>query len=410
MSIFVHAKAIVSKLVKAGYLAYFAGGWVRDYLMNNPSEDIDIATSASPMEVMDLFPQTIPVGLNFGVVIVVIQGYQFEVATFRKDLAYVDGRHPTGIELSNPKEDALRRDFTINGMFYDPIEEKIYDFVEGEKDLKLGIIRTIGDPEQRFFEDRLRMLRAFRFSARFAFPIAQETKEAIYNNADKLFPAVAMERVWQEFNKMVTYPRFDQALIEMQRATILQTIFPELQEMHLTRLKQIVAIYAKFPKNCPTILYLAELFAELSLEEKIDIGRRLKVTNCDLKLMEYCHRLFVAIENEEESLQNWAHLLAHTHYQLGLEVYQARLTDFAHVEFVQKMDRLFRRLKPHIRHIQAHQPIINATYLQNLGIKPSKNLGLLLKEAEKIAIERDLHDPQAISHLLIHSVLWSQVT
>jgi len=128
---FAHARAIVTKLVRTGYIAYFAGGWVRDYVMGHPSEDIDIATNASPAEIMDLFPHTILVGLAFGVVIVVIEGHQFEVATFRKDVGYLDGRHPSGIEMSTPQEDALRRDFTINGMFYDPLEEVIHDFVQG---------------------------------------------------------------------------------------------------------------------------------------------------------------------------------------------------------------------------------------------------------------------------------------
>ena len=251
---FIHAKAIVAKLTRAGYTAYFAGGWVRDYLMGHPSEDIDIATNASPAEIMDLFPHTILVGLAFGVVIVVIEGHQFEVATFRKDLHYIDGRHPQGIEMATPIEDALRRDFTINGMFYDPLEEVIHDFVHGQEDIRKGIIRTIGDPHERFFEDRLRMLRAFRFSARFAFAIDPETQEAIRENADKLFPAVAMERVWQEFNKMVAYPRFDQAIVEMHRLTLLDVIFPEIAGMHIKELRQRVKNFSHFPPNCPTIL------------------------------------------------------------------------------------------------------------------------------------------------------------
>ena len=182
---FKHAKSIVAKLSRAGYTAYFAGGWVRDYVMGHPSEDIDIATNAAPAEIMDLFPHTILVGLAFGVVIVVIEGHQFEVATFRKDLQYIDGRHPQGIEMSTPREDALRRDFTINGMFYDPLEEVIHDFVHGQEDIRLGIIRTIGNPHERFFEDRLRMLRAFRFSSRFSFSIDPETQEAIQRKCGK---------------------------------------------------------------------------------------------------------------------------------------------------------------------------------------------------------------------------------
>src|SRR5690348_7960761 len=124
------ATKVVKRLANAGHIAYFAGGWVRDFLMKQPSDDIDIATSASIDQTCSLFPKTIPVGVAFGIVIVVEEGHQFEVATFRKDRGYIDGRRPTGIDPATPKEDAQRRDFTINGMFFDPLEEKIYDFVE----------------------------------------------------------------------------------------------------------------------------------------------------------------------------------------------------------------------------------------------------------------------------------------
>jgi poly(A) polymerase len=269
MDVLTHATAIVKKLVRAGFIAYFAGGWVRDHVMGHDSADIDIATSAAPLEIMDLFPNTILVGLAFGVVIVVIEGHQFEVATFRKDLHYINGRKPEGIELSTPEEDALRRDFTINGLFYDPLEHIIHDYVHGIEDIKKGIIRTIGNPHERFFEDRLRMLRAFRFSARFGFAIDPVTQQAIKENANKFFPAVAMERVWQEFNKMASYPRFDQAIVEMHRLELLDEIFPELRGLHLKELRHFVSAYAHFPKSCPTILYLMELFPALSLEQKI---------------------------------------------------------------------------------------------------------------------------------------------
>src|SRR5215469_3788554 len=149
---FAHAKQIVQTLAKAGFTTYFAGGWVRDYLMNHPSDDIDIATKAPVDVIQRLFPKTIPVGLAFGIVIVVVEGHQFEVATFRKEKGYVDGRRPTHIESASPKEDALRRDFTINGLFWDPLTETLYDYVEGQKDLVSGIIRAIGDPHARFLE------------------------------------------------------------------------------------------------------------------------------------------------------------------------------------------------------------------------------------------------------------------
>lgn len=182
------ATSVVKRLVDAGHIAYFAGGWVRDFLMKHPSDDIDIATSASVEQIQSLFPKTIPVGIAFGIVIVVEQGHQFEVATFRKESGYLDGRRPTNIEPASPEEDSQRRDFTINGMFWDPLQEKLYDYVEGQTDLKKGIIRAIGDPHQRFLEDRLRMIRAARYATRFHFPIEIETRQAILAHPRVFFP------------------------------------------------------------------------------------------------------------------------------------------------------------------------------------------------------------------------------
>jgi poly(A) polymerase len=226
-----YATLLVKELVKAGYIAYFAGGWARDYVMGHPSADIDIATNAPPEKILDLFPCTILVGLAFGVIIVVIEGHQFEVATFRRDIGYDSGRRPNSIELADPEEDALRRDFTINGLFFDPLEERIIDYVGGIEDIKKRVIRTIGNADERFSEDRLRMIRAIRFAARFGFAIEEETQIGIALNADTLFPAVAMERIWQEFNKMVAYPHFDQALIEMHRLKLLPVIWNPFTSM-----------------------------------------------------------------------------------------------------------------------------------------------------------------------------------
>ena len=136
MSHFDVAITLIKTLQEEGFTAYFAGGWVRDFLMERPSDDIDIATDATVEEIQQLFPKTIPVGIAFGIVIVVKEGYQYEVATFRKDQGYKDGRRPIGIEKAAPEEDAKRRDFTINGMFYDPLQEKLYDYVGGQEDLE----------------------------------------------------------------------------------------------------------------------------------------------------------------------------------------------------------------------------------------------------------------------------------
>ena len=240
---------IVQKLQSKGHVAYFAGGWVRDYLMDHPSDDIDIATDASVEIIQDLFEKTIPVGIQFGIVIVVIDNQHFEVATFRKDKGYEDGRRPISIEKASPKEDSSRRDFTINGMFYDPISHEIFDFVEGKQDLEKQIIRAIGNPHQRFIEDRLRMIRAVRYSCRFSFRIEQETKEAIIKHANSLFPAVAIERVWQEFEKMSRFGSFQTFLITLFRLHLLQTIFPQLENLTIDTLEKRLAILKQFPKT-----------------------------------------------------------------------------------------------------------------------------------------------------------------
>lgn len=405
-----HAKAIVGKLVRAGFTAYFAGGWVRDYVMGHPSEDIDIATDATPAQIMDLFPHTILVGLAFGVVIVVIEGHQYEVATFRKDLRYLDGRHPQGIVMSTPREDALRRDFTINGMFYDPLEEVIHDYVHGQEDIRLGIIRTIGHPHERFFEDRLRMLRAFRFSSRFSFTIDLETQEAIRENADKLFPAVAMERVWQEFNKMAAYPRFDQAIVEMHRLTLLDVIFPEMEGVHLHDLRRAVNNYSHFPPRCPTSLYLMEFLAFLPFEKRLEIAKRLTVPNREIKGMEYLEELCQAVTEERLGAlidkPQWAKLLAHTDWELGIRVLSGRFVKEESAPFIERYVRRFESLEPHIKRMRSGKPLVSAHLLQQHGIKPGKQMGLLLQEAERIAINEDLHEPEKVLVKLSKTPLW----
>ncbi len=410
---FDYAQGIVAKLVRSGHLAYFAGGWVRDYVMGHPSEDIDIATNASPAEIMDLFPQTVLVGLSFGVVIVVIEGHSFEVATFRKDLHYIDGRHPQGIEMSTPLEDAKRRDFTMNGMFYDPIENKIIDYVNGQEDIRLGLIRTIGDPHERFFEDRLRILRAFRFSSRFSFTIEQETQEAIREHANKLFPAVAMERVWQELNKMAAYPRFDQAIVDMHRLSLLEVIFPEVIGMHLKELREHVHAYSHFPKGSPTIAYLMEFLPGLSLDQKIEIVKRLKAPHKNITFLEYLEQISRRVRKERETatfdLYQWTHLFAHPAYELALPLLAARYPDEQErATFLQYYWDCLKRLAPHVERVRQGRPLVSATFLQAQGIQPGRKMGVLLREAEKIAIEENKDDPFAVLEKLRLSPVWNQ--
>src|SRR5213595_2021239 len=153
------AREIAARLRESGHIAYLAGGCVRDMVRRLTPKDFDIATDATPETVQKLFPRTYAVGAHFGVIIVLEDGFQFEVATFRSDEAYIDGRHPSAVRFSSPEEDAQRRDFTINGMFYDPVAEKVIDLVGGQLDIAAKLVRAIGNPAKRFAEDRLRMLR-----------------------------------------------------------------------------------------------------------------------------------------------------------------------------------------------------------------------------------------------------------
>lgn len=224
------AKKLAKKLTSAGHTAYFAGGAPRDILMGNKPNDIDIATSAKPEEVEKLFPKTIPVGKSFGVVIVVEENQSFEVATFRKDTGFSDHRRPDSVSWCSACEDAKRRDFTCNGLFYDPKEEKFIDYVDGKKDIKEKVLRFIGNPEERIDEDNLRILRAIRFKNKLGFTYDQKTKQAIIDNADKI-KNVSAERIREELTKILLNENRANSFHELSKFGILKKILPELEEM-----------------------------------------------------------------------------------------------------------------------------------------------------------------------------------
>jgi len=230
MSIKQNAIDIVKTLQGNGYKAYFAGGCVRDMIMGRESADYDIATNALPNDVMHLFDETIPVGVQFGVVIVVKEGHNFEVATFRTEGSYSDGRHPDYVAFSTPEDDVKRRDFTINGLLYDPIKNEMLDYVSGREDISKGIIRTIGNPIERFTEDKLRMIRAARFACRFNFPIHEETRQAIIKLARQIH-VVSAERIREELEKILTSPNPHIGIRLLDEFHLLQEILPEVSGM-----------------------------------------------------------------------------------------------------------------------------------------------------------------------------------
>lgn len=225
------ALIIIQRLADAGFKALFAGGWVRDTIMGAEEEsDIDIATNARPESVSRLFTNTIAVGAQFGVIVVILGGFSFEVATFRSDRGINDGRHPAKVVFTNERHDAQRRDFTINGLFFNPLSGKVLDYVEGRNDIDAGLIRAIGEPALRFREDWLRMLRAVRFAARFSFEIHEATWEAIREFAQNI-TAVSVERIFSELDKMFRAPHADRALKLLDSSGLLASVLPEISTL-----------------------------------------------------------------------------------------------------------------------------------------------------------------------------------
>ena len=237
------ATSIVATLRQHRFQAYLVGGCVRDLLLQREPKDYDVATDATPKQVMGIFPETYAVGAQFGVVLVPLpeterdtentgsKSHAVEVATFRSDIGYSDGRHPDEVRFSkNPQEDVERRDFTINGMLLDPVSGDVLDFVGGRDDLRAGIIRTIGDPERRFGEDKLRMLRAVRFAARFEYQIAPATFAAIQSLAEQI-RVVSRERVRDELTRMLTEGQARQAFLLLDESGLLRQVLPEISAM-----------------------------------------------------------------------------------------------------------------------------------------------------------------------------------
>jgi poly(A) polymerase len=398
MSLDKEAIAVVEQLKKNGYIAYYAGGWVRDYLLGHPSDDIDIATSASPEEVMALFPKTVAVGASFGVVVVIMDEHHFEVASFRSDGAYVGGRKPESVTFSSPEEDAQRRDFTINGMFYDPIEKEIYDYVGGREDLEKGLLRTVGNPHERFSEDRLRMIRAVRFAVRFGFDVDPKTEAAAQKHASELFPAVSLERVWQELQRMAVDGKFMKAMLLMYRWGLLEVVFPVLKEAKLEDIYERLKITETFPADCPAIVYVMQLFSGMSLEEEIETVRYLKASKNDMKLVEFLSNSAVLFEGETEDSQ-WAQFHSHKSAEIALHVFDP-----------DRKEGNALRLVKHIERMKNKTPLITSQMLKACGIKPGTLMGKLLRESERISVNKNLHDAELVMDLLKDSKVWKEAS
>lgn len=316
------AARIVRELRQAGYSAYLAGGCVRDLLLEREPADYDVATSAHPQDVMRLFPQTYAVGAQFGVVLVPIlrddadgnrDNYAIEVATFRSDGRYTDGRHPDQVQFSrDPQTDVQRRDFTINGLLLDPISGEVLDYVGGREDIQGKTIRAIGDPAQRFAEDKLRMLRAVRFAARLGYSIEPRTFSAIRELARQIHQ-VSRERIRDEILKMLTEGHARAAFELLDQARLLEQVLPEVKRMQGVQQPpefhpegdvwiHTLLLLEGLPANCSRSLALGSLLHDVGKPPTFRVAPdRIRFDNhaeVGTKMAEeICHRL--RLSNEE---------------------------------------------------------------------------------------------------------------
>lgn len=292
---------VVDRLTSAGFTALWAGGCVRDELLGSVPKDYDVATDARPEQVRDLFGhrRTLAIGESFGVIVVLgpKSAGQVEVATFRSDGEYLDGRRPESVQFCSAEEDARRRDFTINGMFYDPLTQAVIDYVGGQADLKTGIVRAIGRPQNRMEEDKLRMLRAVRFAATFDFELDALTGDAIRSMADQI-TVVSPERIGQELRRMLAHPNRAAAVQLCRDLCLLTQVIPELDDIAgdadlwkivlgmLDQLDQAAASPVTFPLAFAALLAPLVAHRELNGQEAdhltADIGQRLRLSNREI--------------------------------------------------------------------------------------------------------------------------------
>lgn len=409
------ARKICAILQKKGYIAYLAGGCVRDLLLKRQPVDYDIATNAKPEEVHRLFPRSITLWKHFGVVRVLLPEGEYEVTTFRSDGPYLDGRHPSSIVFSSPEEDARRRDFTINALFLDPSTDRIIDYVGGQKDIRQGIIRTVGNPHDRFSEDYLRLLRSARFSARFNFKIEQHTLKAM-KELHTGIQKVSAERIRDEIIKILIEGNPYSAFQILDETELLPEIFPEVSA--LKGIEQDpeyhpegdvfthTLLTLKYVNNSSPILAMACLLHDIGKKQTItysdrirfpkheavgaqmakQIMERLKFTRSEIEDVVWLiknHMTLLQYPQMRESTRK--RLFRNSLFPLLLELVsidiQTSFGDLSSIEIIKKDYEEF------IKEVPKYQPLLKGRDLIELGFLPSPLFRTILNEIENAQLE-----------------------
>lgn len=384
---------VLSRLRDAGHSSFLAGGCVRDRLLGLEPKDYDVATEAVPTRVVELFPRARTVGAQFGVVLVRRHGVDIEVATFRSDGTYSDGRRPDSVRFGTAEEDAQRRDFTINGLFFDPFENRVIDFVNGQADLKDGIIRTIGDPSLRFGEDHLRMLRAVRFAARFDFQIAAETMTAIQDNAAKL-SLVSVERIWMELERMLVHESRAQAwrhIVESGLRSHLAPGWPVSEGVDTFARKRLEGFPLGFSNVAAAF---AALVSDLSAKSVADVCRGLRLSNQLTRDVRWLVASLPSVHRPKAiELADLKILIADRCWPALLDLLRADLS--AKGEGLEIISDLQGRADSIPEERVAPPPLVTGDDLQSLGYSPHRCFGPILKAVYRAQLNEELDSRDA---------------
>jgi poly(A) polymerase len=376
---------IIRRLRQNDFIALLAGGCVRDMLLGRIAKDYDIATNAHPEDVMRLFTRTVKVGAKFGVVIVLIKNVQVEVATFRTESGYLDGRHPSQVAFADAKEDASRRDFTINGMFYDPVEEKVIDYVGGQKDLQRRIIRTIGDPATRFGEDYLRMLRAIRFSTQLDFKIEEATWHAICVIASNICK-ISGERIAMELESLLTHPNRAEGFFKLVKSGLVSQIFSGIQS---DQFEYGIGVLRQLRKRVDFPLALAAVFAGCDIELAIEQCEVLRLSADRYKHIRFLLGHRGVLLDSDMPLASLKKLMAKPYfldlYELQRAIQRAEDAAIAHLTKIKKRARALagEDLTP--------KPLLNGHELITLGAIPGPQVGELAEELYVEQLSGNIH-------------------
>jgi poly(A) polymerase len=427
------ARRIVERLQGAGFEAFWVGGCVRDVLLGREPGDYDIATSALADEVERLFPETIPVGKKFGIVVVVEAGEQYQVATFRAESDYQDGRHPGQVSFGDPQADAQRRDFTINGLFFDPVKGTTRDWVGGERDLKAKLIRAIGDPTERFREDHLRLLRAVRFAAQLGFEIEKGTWAAICAQASNI-RTISSERIRDELIKLFAPPHAAAGLRLLRESGLLREVLPEVEATSQCEqspdfhpegsvFNHLLVMLENMPNPAPPELPWAVLLHDIAKPQTAtrdpvtgsihfygheqlgatmasEILERLRFPRKEIEVVAHAVRCHMQFKDAPQMRQaTLRRMLLRPTFSLELELHRldcigshGRLDVY---NFLKQSSADLDK-KPEI-----HPPLLTGEMLKQLGMQPGPEMGRLLQEARDLQLEETLKSAE-------QAIIWAK--